>query len=140
MSPTRRIRVVCVDDGHDTRAVFALTLGQDAAFEVVQCLSTTNGLEECIAEHGPDVVMLDLWIPGESPLDVLRRSRERLGDVRFLVLSSDDDPQQVERAFACGALGYAVKDGNYERLADAIRKVAAGHRVRPLGGARNRSG
>lgn len=139
MSTPRKTRVVCVDDGRDTRAVFALMLGQDSAFEIVGCLSTTNDLEQCIARTSPDVVVLDLWIPGEAPLDVLRRMRARFADVRFLVLSSDDDGQQVERAFACGALGYAVKDGNYERLAAAIQKVAAGQRVRPVGGARNRS-
>jgi DNA-binding NarL/FixJ family response regulator len=51
--------------------------------------------------------------------------------VHFLILSADDADEHVERAFANGATGYELKDGNFERLARAIRAVARGERLLP---------
>jgi DNA-binding NarL/FixJ family response regulator len=138
MNATKRIRIVCVDDSAETRAVFALLMQGDAEFDAVEPLSHTGKVEQCIAATCPDVVVLDLWMPGQDSLEVMRDAKTKFPHVRFLILSSDDDPKQIERAFANGASGFAVKDGNFERLATAIRKVAAGETVRPQGGARNK--
>jgi DNA-binding NarL/FixJ family response regulator len=137
MNTGKRLRVVCVDDSAETRAVFALVMQDDAEFEAVE-LSHTRELEPCIKAAPPDVVVLDLWMPGQDSLEVMQHVKTRFPHVRFLVFSSDDDPGQIERAFASGATGFAVKDGDFEKLAAAIRKVAAGEIVRPRGGVRNR--
>jgi hypothetical protein len=72
-------------------------------------------------------------------IENMRAARSRFPGVRFLVLSSDDDPVQIDRAMAAGASGFAVKDGNFDALAAAIHKVAAGETVQPGGGMRNRN-
>jgi DNA-binding NarL/FixJ family response regulator len=86
------------------------------------------------------VVALDLWIPGQDSLAILRGVKENHPHVNFLILSADDSDQHVERAFANGATGYELKDGNFERLARAIRVVARGEQLRPRSEMRGRSG
>jgi DNA-binding NarL/FixJ family response regulator len=137
MTAAQRIRLVCVDDNAETRAVFALLVNDSTEFEVVETLSQARKLEACMAVARPDVVVLDLWMPGQDSLTVLREVKLAFPHVHFLVLSSDDDPAQIERAFASGATGFAIKDGDFERLATALRRVAAGETVRPRGGVRN---
>jgi DNA-binding NarL/FixJ family response regulator len=137
VTETAKIRIVCVDDSAETRALFGLLMSGDSDLETVDRLGHTTELEPCIATARPDVVVLDLWMPGQDPMAVMRDAKARMPVLHFLVLSSDDDPAQIERAFENGATGYAIKDGNFERLVAAIREVAAGHTVRPAGGARN---
>jgi DNA-binding NarL/FixJ family response regulator len=66
----------------------------------------------------------------------MRDAKAKFPAVQFLVLSADDSVEHVARAFEYGATGYALKDGNFELLAAAIRKVANGESCRPSGGLR----
>jgi DNA-binding NarL/FixJ family response regulator len=140
LSSARRLRVICVDDSAETRAVFALVLRDEAGLEVLPSLSSAHALEQSIAETQPDVVVLDLWIPGQDTLGIMSMAKATFPHVHFLVLSSDDDPKQIQRAMSHGASGFALKDGDFERLFAAIRKVAGGEKVRPVGGYRSRGG
>ena len=84
----------------------------------------------------PDVVVIDVEMPGIGGIDGAERIRERAPDVRILVLSMHDRPQDVRRAFDAGADGYLPKAAADEDLVRAIRAVAAGERyVHPSLGA-----
>ena len=85
----------------------------------------------------PDVILLDVVMPDQSGLDVLPTLLHEQPQVRVLVLSMQDDPQYVRRAFAEGASGYVLKEAADTEVVAAIREVAGGGRyVHPELGAR----
>ena len=85
----------------------------------------------------PDVVLMDVVMPGESGVDAAAEIRHILPDVRILMLSMQDDPSYVRQAFANGAIGYVLKDAADTELVNAIRRVALGEQyVQPSLGAK----
>ena len=89
--------------------------------------------------HGskPDVVLLDVVMPGRSGIDAAGEVIEAAKGAKVLVLSMQDDPSYVREAFAAGASGYLLKEGADSELVQAVRQVAEGGRyVHPTLGAR----
>jgi two-component system response regulator NreC len=87
--------------------------------------------------HKPDVVLLDVVLPGRSGLDAAPEIKEAAPKAGLLVLSMQDDPSYVREAFASGASGYLLKEAAAAELVAAVREVAAGRQyVHPLLGAR----
>ena len=80
------------------------------------------------AELAPDVVVMDLGMPGMGGLEALRRIRARNAAARILALSAHDDPMHARRALREGALGFLSKRSAPETLIEAIGTVAAGRR------------
>src|SRR4051794_14221292 len=96
--------------------------------------------EDAIEQAGacrPDVLLLDVVMPGRSGIEALPELREAAPETRVLVLSMQDDPSYVRQAFAAGATGYLLKEAADAELVQAIHEVARGRRyVHPLLGAR----
>lgn len=133
-----RIRLLCVDDNVEVLGAMGLLFDGSNGIHAVACISDPRQLEAEIARQEPHVVALDLWIPGQDSLGLMRSAKEKHPRVHFLILSADDSDEHVERALANGATGYELKDGNFERLANAIRVVARGERSLPRSGPRPR--
>jgi DNA-binding NarL/FixJ family response regulator len=125
------IRVLCVDDHLEIRRLFELVLKDQEGIEIVAMADSAEDLEEKIETHRPEVVVLDISMPGRNPVDAMREARERYPAVRFLVSSSYDDPGMIERVFQAGANGYLVKGSAFEELADSIRRVKRDEKVVP---------
>jgi two-component system response regulator NreC len=88
-------------------------------------------------ELKPDVVLLDVVMPGKSGIEIIPTLRQNAPDVNVLVLSMQDDPRYVREAFAAGASGYVLKEAADNEVVAAIREVANGGRyVHPSLGAR----
>jgi DNA-binding NarL/FixJ family response regulator len=130
------IRLICVDDNAEVLGAMGLLFDGSDGIQAIACLTDPRLMEKEIAQKQPDVVALDLWIPGQDSLELMRNAKEKHPGVHFLILSADDSDEHVERALASGATGYELKDGNFERLARAIRVVARGERLLPRGGLR----
>lgn len=135
-SDNNRIRILCVDDSAEIRNVFELLMREHAEFETVGVLSNAEQLEEHIGNLKPNVVVLDLSMPGRDPLVAMTEARNKYPEVRFLVASAYDELERIHSAFQAGATGFLLKEGDFDQLAEAIREVAAGHVVRPRGGPR----
>jgi DNA-binding NarL/FixJ family response regulator len=123
------VRVVVVDDHQVVRQGLRAFLDVQADIEVAGEASDVPTALEVIAGVVPDVVLLDLRIPGGSGLDVLARLRESGSATRALVLTSYTEPASVAAAMRLGAAGYLDKDVDPEALAAAIRAVHAGQLV-----------
>jgi DNA-binding NarL/FixJ family response regulator len=136
MNTKEKIRLVCVDDNAEILGAMSLLFDGSNGIESVACVEHTRELEPAIMEKQPHVVAMDYWMPGQDSLAAMKQAKARFPDVQFLVLSADDAEEHVERAFTYGATGYALKDGNFEQLAAAIRNVAAGESWRPARGIR----
>jgi two-component system, NarL family, response regulator NreC len=85
----------------------------------------------------PDVILLDVVMPGQSGIDVLPSLLEDAPNAKVLVLSMQDDPSYVREAFAAGASGYVLKEAADEEVVAAVREIASGGSyVHPALGAR----
>ena len=87
--------------------------------------------------HRPDVILLDVVMPGRSGLDAAPEILEAAPKAKILVLSMQDDPSYVRQAFAAGAAGYVLKEAADTEVVAAVREVASGGRyVNPALGAK----
>jgi two-component system response regulator NreC len=131
------VRVLVVDDHAVVRSGLRLLLDADPAIEVVG--EAGNGQEAVLENRAlkPDVVVMDVVMPGETGIEATRRVLHERPEAKVLVLSMQDDPRYVREAFDAGASGYVLKDAVDTEVVRAVREVATGGRyVHPELGAR----
>jgi two-component system invasion response regulator UvrY len=120
------IRIMLVDDHAVVRAGFRRLLEQQPDMQVVAECGEGDRAYALFVEHQPDVVVIDLTMPGVSGLEVIRRIISREPAARILVFSMHEDASLAERAIQLGARGYVTKSSAPEILTTAVREVAAG--------------
>ena len=129
VSEAEQIRVVIVDDHPMVREIIALACNERASLQVVgQAGDGFEALEEC-ALLRPDVVVLDLGLPGLSGFDVLVRLREQFPSTRVLIVSGRDDRAAVFESVRLGADGFLEKTGSVDEIAAAVEAVGQGTKV-----------
>jgi DNA-binding NarL/FixJ family response regulator len=119
-------RVVIVDDHDLFRAGVRMSLGPRV--EVVADSGSVEGAVRAIEELHPDVVLLDVHMPGGGGVEVIRRVAD-IPDVRFLALSVSDAAEDVIALIRAGARGYVTKTISAHELADAVCRVYEGDAV-----------
>ena len=131
------IRTVIVDDHAVVRSGLRLVLESESDIEVVaEAADARNAVFEARAHH-PDVILLDVVMPGRSGIEAIPDLLEESPESKVLVLSMQDDPAYVREAFGAGASGYVLKEAADAEVVAAVREVAAGERyVHPALGAR----
>jgi two-component system, NarL family, nitrate/nitrite response regulator NarL len=123
---TAAIRVLVADDHTVVREGIRRLLAETPEFQVVaEAGSGPEALAAAEREH-PDVVLLDLSMPGVTGLDLVRDLRERFPDTRVLILSVHDDREYVLESVRAGAHGYLRKDSGPSEIRHAIRAVHGG--------------
>jgi two-component system response regulator NreC len=131
------ITVVLVDDHAVVRSGLRLLLD---AHEDVEVVGEAGNAKDAIFRARalkPDVMLLDVVMPGDSGIDVLPQLLKESPETKILVLSMQDDPSYVREAFGAGASGYVLKEAADEEVVSAIREIANGGRyVHPSLGAR----
>ena len=127
------IRVMLVDDHAVVRTGFRLLLQSVPEISVVG--EAESGEVACMryTELIPDVVVMDLAMPGMGGLEALKRIRSRHPQARVLALSAHDDPVHARRALQEGALGFLSKRSAPEALIEAVTTVASGRRFLDAG-------
>jgi len=132
-----RTRVLLCDDHALLRSGLRRLLEAHPEIEVAGEAATAEEVIAQAAELQPDVVLLDVVLPGRSGIEALPDLLAAAPATKVLVLSMQDDPSYVRRAFAAGASGYLLKEAADEELVEAVHEVATGRRyVHPLLGAR----
>jgi len=122
------INVLLADDHAVVRTGFRLLLQSQADINVVAEAHSGEAACQMYAELTPDVVVMDLGMPGMGGLEAMRRIRARNPAARVLALSAHDDPMHARRALREGALGFLSKRSAPEALIEAISAIAAGRR------------
>ena len=131
------IKVVLVDDHAVVRSGLRLLLNNHDDMEVVGEAGNAKDAIFRARALKPDVILLDVVMPGESGIEVLPKLLKESPDTKVLVLSMQDDPSYVREAFAVGASGYVLKEAADEEVVAAVREIAQGGRyVHPALGAR----
>lgn len=124
--PDRSLRVFLIDDHDLFREGLREALETESELRVVGEAAAGPGSVEKVVDADPDVVLVDLRLPGASGVD-LTRSIVSTTSSRCIILTTELGSQdQLERASEAGAKAYLVKDTRFDALVDAIRNVAAG--------------
>ncbi len=123
---TRRVRVLIADDHPVVRMGLWGMLDGEQDFEVVGEAQNGEEAMEMTERLNPDVVLMDLRMPGLDGVAATARIRERHPQARVLVLTTSDSGADVLRAVEAGATGYVLKDAPREELYEAIRLAAQG--------------
>jgi two-component system response regulator NreC len=122
------IRVVLVDDHAILRSGLRRVLEAEPDIEVVgEAENADRAVFEAL-ESKPDVVVMDLVMPGKSGIEGMPAVLQAVPEARILVLSMQDDPHYVREAFEAGALGYVLKEAADTEVVSAVRTVAGGER------------
>lgn len=131
-APAERIAVVLVDDHAILRQGLRMLIDAEPDMKVVGESGDGEAAIEIARELQPDVVILDLSLPGKSGLLVLPDLLKVLVKGRVLVLTMHDDPAHLKAVLAAGASGFVVKQAAHAELLSSIRAVYAGRK--PIGG------
>ncbi len=123
------IRLLLADDQELIRGALAVMLELEDDFEVVASVGRGDEVVAAARTYQPDVALLDIEMPGIDGLAAARVLAQEVPGCRSLILTTFGRPGYLRRAMESGAFGFVVKDAPPERLADAIRRVAAGERV-----------
>jgi DNA-binding NarL/FixJ family response regulator len=124
--PARPIRVVVADDQSLVRAGFRLILESEPGIAVVGEAEDGAGAVSTCLEMDPDVVLMDIRMPGVDGIAAIRRLNDVGARARVLVLTTFDTEEYVYAALEAGASGFLLKTAPPDRLLDAIRQIHAG--------------
>jgi two-component system response regulator DesR len=123
------IRLVIADDQALVRGALAALLELEGDLVVVGAAADGDEAVRLVREHAPDVCLMDIQMPGTDGIDATTRIREASPGTRVLIVTTFARPGYLRQALDAGASGFVVKDTPAEQLADAVRRVHAGHRV-----------
>ena len=132
MSSRERIRVMVVDDHSIMRVGLKQVLEQCGEFEVVGDAADGEEAVRVAAEVSPDVVVMDVMMPGKDGVEACREIMESAPDTRVVMLTASTEEAAVVEAVAAGATGYLQKETDRERLLAAVRGVFRGELLVPV--------
>ena len=131
MEKTTTIRIMIIDDHPVVRAGLASMLTTQPDIDVVASASSGQEALVLLDTVAPDVILMDLRMPGMIGLEAMRIINSRLDPPRIIVLTSFDTDEDIYQSVGAGAHGYVLKDAPQDRLLDAIKVVHARGRYFP---------
>lgn len=126
MGERTEIKVLVADDDARVRASLPPLIDAWGGYRVVGALASCDGLVPAVIREQPDVVLIDLDMPGRSPFHAIEDLRYRGSRCRVLVLSALGDEPTVRGCLAAGAHGYVLKEDGPEALREGMATVLAG--------------
>jgi two-component system response regulator NreC len=119
-------KIVIADDHRVVRSGLRMLLNRQDGFEVVAEAGDVADARRYVRAHRPDVLMLDLNMPGDASLPAIPSFREESPTTRVVVLTMQEDPAFAREALQAGASGYVLKEAADEELVQAVRAAADG--------------
>jgi DNA-binding NarL/FixJ family response regulator len=124
--PTTTVATVAlVEDDAKTRNLIAALL-RKAGFVCTHICANAETAQQILVEARPDIVLMDIDLPGASGIECVRQLKPRLAGTHFVMLTVYDDPESIFEALAAGAIGYLLKRSAAAELVTALRDVLAG--------------
>lgn len=120
------IRVVLVEDDTELRKLTAAILNFYPDIECVGAFESAEAFSSAIAVARPDVVLMDIGLPGQDGIACVRALKPLYNDIMFVILTAHNEPETTFQALQAGATGYVLKSAPPEKIAEAIREVVAG--------------
>lgn len=120
---TNKIRVLVVDDNDDLASALAMVIEDEPDMTCVHRLNSADELLVALEKHKPNVVLLDLNMPGKEPMEALGEAATQYPSVRTIVLSGYQDPALVDSALDKGAWSFVCKSGDIGEILNSVRSV-----------------
>jgi two-component system response regulator NreC len=120
------IRIVIADDHAIVRRGLRMLLDSEPDCEVVAEADTAESARRYVHGHHPDVLVLDISMPGGSSLETVPRIRNESPDTQIVVLTMQDEAVYARQAMRSGVLGYVLKEAADAELLEAVRRAAEG--------------
>ncbi|RRA49571.1 response regulator transcription factor [Acidipila sp. EB88] len=128
---SRPIKLLIVDDHPVVRAGLSSMLAMHGEIEVMDAVATCADALRRIGQEAPDIILLDLRMPGMDGVAFLELPAETRKKARVIVLTSYERDEEIYRAVQAGAQGYLTKDASEDEMVSAILRVHEGRRVIP---------
>lgn len=126
----RKIRVMMVEDHPEYREIVELALGKEPDMELTRQFGTSERALRSLRDRDdgepPDVILLDLHLPGMGGLEAVPHFGNEVPDARIIILTQSDREDDVLKAIMLGASGYLLKSSTVRQLTEGIRNVMAG--------------
>ena len=123
---TDKIKIVIADDHAIVRRGLRQLLESEDGFEVVAEAEDVESARRYVRGHSPDVLVLDLNMPGESSIEAIPKLRAEFPETQIVVLTMQNEPAYARSALGAGVLGYVLKESADAELVEAIRAAVAG--------------
>lgn len=137
LAMTEPIKIVIADDHAIVRRGLRQLLEAETGFEVVAEAADVESARRYVLGHRPDVLVLDLNMPGEPAMQAIPKLRDEFPNTKIVVLTMQSDPAYARAALSAGVMGYVLKESADAELVQAIRAALAGeHYLNPRLGAR----
>lgn len=121
-----KIKIAIVEDENDILHGLERLLNRSQEFCCAGCFSSAEMALKGIEKSTPDVVLMDVNLPGMNGVECVRQLKLRFPELQILMLTVYDNPEQIFEALTAGATGYLLKQTRPEALLDALRDVAQG--------------
>jgi DNA-binding NarL/FixJ family response regulator len=122
----KSLRIILVDDHAVVRTGYKLLLENESDIEVVAELESGEQANQQARELNPDVIVMDLSMPGMGGLEAIRRIKAKNPEIKILVFTMHDNVSFVEHAMEAGASGYITKNNAPNILIHAVHQIAEG--------------
>jgi two-component system response regulator NreC len=120
------VRIVIADDHSVVRRGLRQLLEGEDGIEIVAEAEDIDGARRYVLGHKPDVLVLDLNMPGGSTLEAIPQIRTESPNTQIVILTMQNEPAYAREALASGVLGYVLKEAADTELLEAVRRAAAG--------------
>lgn len=120
------IRVAIVEDHEPTRNLWSSLIGKAGGFEFTRAFGDAESALAALPALAPDVVLVDINLPGASGIECVRRLKPQMTATQFMMITVYEDADHVFKALASGATGYLLKSASPDEMLEAIRDVHAG--------------
>lgn len=120
------IRVFIFDDNHRIRESLSLLFESTDGFELCGAQADCSRMFEYIENTAPDIVLMDIDMPGITGIEAVRVLKEKYPDLLIMMLTVFDDDQRIFDAICAGANGYMLKNRSLSNLLDAVKEMHAG--------------
>lgn len=120
------ITVAIVEDDDEIRNLLKILIDNSPGFSCKQSYSTCESAIEAIDNHPPDVVLMDIELPGINGIEGVKQLKHRMEQTDFIMLTIRDDDESIFQSLAAGSTGYLLKDTPPSNLLASIREVYEG--------------
>jgi len=120
------IRIVVIEDDQIIREGYSILIGQTEGYTVVNSYDSFDNAAKSICEDSPDVILLDIELPGTNGIEAIPRLKRLLPHAYILILTVYESEKNIFEALANGASGYLTKNTPAARIVDSIREVKDG--------------
>lgn len=120
------VRIAIIEDNPQYRQTLSIILQLDESFKLIHKLANCNDMMKLFAEEKPDVVIMDIDLPGTSGIEGVWELKQRWPDIKVLMLTVFEDEDKIFGAVRAGANGYMLKKDSPQKIIESIHSVNKG--------------